>query len=54
MKDDYKEKSINIFVELNSKMYSIPLDDGEESNVVKGVNIAIDFNKYRSILFTKN
>ena len=34
-------------------MYSIKNVDGKESNTVKGVNIATDFNKFKDISFDK-
>ena len=41
------------FVGLKSKMYSMLSDDGKESNIAKGVNIATKFNKFRDTLFNK-
>ena len=35
MKDGYEAKIINEFVGLKSKMYSMLLDDGKESNTAK-------------------
>ena len=46
--------SINKFVGLKSAMYSMLSNDGKESNTVKGVNIAIEFNGFRDTLFNKN
>ena len=46
--------SINKFVGLKSAMYSMLSNDGKESNTVKGVNIATEFNEFRDALFNKN
>ena len=34
-------------------MYSMPSDDGKESNTAKGVNIVTEFNEFKDTLFTK-
>ena len=34
-------------------MHAILSNDGEKSNVAKGVNIAIDIDEYKNILFNK-
>ena len=54
MKVVSKGISINKFVGLKSAMYSMLSNDGKESNTVKGVNIAIEFNGFRDTLFNKN
>ena len=53
MKDESEGKIIGEFVGLNSKMYSMLSDDGKESNIAKGVNIATEFNEFKYILFNK-
>ena len=45
--------SINKFVELKSKMYSMLSDDGTKFNIPKGVNTATEFNEFRDTLFNK-
>ena len=54
MKVVSKGISINKFVGLKSAMYSMLSNDGKESNTVKGVNIATEFNEFRDALFNKN
>ena len=34
-------------------MYSVKNTDGKESNTVKGVNIATEFNEFKDTLFNK-
>ena len=53
MKVVNKEISINKFVGLKPKMYSMLSDDGKESNTAKGVNIETEFNEFRDTLFNK-
>ena len=53
MKDEYNGISINKFVGLKSKMYSIVSEINKESSKAKGVNISIEFNEYKKILFNK-
>ena len=53
MKVENKGISINKFVGLKPKMYSMLSDDGKESNTAKGVKIATDFNEFRDTLFNK-
>ena len=53
MKVVIKGNTINKFVGLKSKMYSMLSDDGKESNTAKVVNIATKFNEFRNILFNK-
>ena len=38
---------------LKSKMYSIENMDGKESNTVKGVSIATEFNELKTLCSTK-
>ena len=37
-------------VALKSKMYSIQKIDGKDHNTVKGVSIAIEFDKYKGLI----
>ena len=53
MKDEYGGVIIDEFIGLKSKMYSIKKIDGSESNTAKGVNIAIEFNEFKDVLFKK-
>ena len=53
MKDEYGGVIIDQFIGLKSKMYSIKKIDGNESSTAKGVNIAIEFNKFKDVLFNK-
>ena len=46
-------KIIDEFVGLKSKIYSTKNIDGKESNTAKGVNIAIESNKFKDTLFNK-
>ena len=53
MKDEYKEKIIDKFARLKSKMHSMKNIDGKESNAAKGVTIATEFNEFEVTLFNK-
>ena len=53
MKDESEGKIIDEFVRLKSKMHSIKNIDGEEFNTAEEVNIATEFNEFKSILFNK-
>ena len=53
MKDEYGGVSIDEFVGLKSKMYSINKIDGNELSTAKRVNIATEFDKFRDVLFNK-
>ena len=53
MKIVYRGIQITKFVRLKSKMHSMLLHDGKESNAVKGVNTATEFNEFKDTLFTK-
>ena len=53
MKDVSEGKINDGFVGLKSKMYSMKNIDGKESNTVKGVNIATEFNEFKDTLFNK-
>ena len=53
MKDEYNGKPICEFVGIKSKMHCFLSDDTKESNIAKRVNIAIEFNDCRDILFNK-
>ena len=53
MKDEFDEVIVDKFVGLKSKMYSIKKIDGKECNTVKEVSIAIEFNEFKDILFSK-
>ena len=52
-KDVHKGKPISKVVGIKSKMHCILLDDGKKFNKGKGVNIAMESNKYKGILFNK-
>ena len=47
------KKVIGEFVGLKSKIHSMKIIDGRESNTVKGVNIATEFNEFKDTLFNK-
>ena len=51
MKDEPEGKIIGEFVGL--KIHSMKNIDGKESNMAKGVNIAIEFNELKDTLFNK-
>ena len=51
MKDESEGKIIDEFVGLKSKMYSMKIIDGKESNTAIGVNIATEFNEFKDTLF---
>ena len=53
MKDESEWKIIDEFVGLKSKLYSMKIIDGKESNTAKGVNIATEFNEFKDILFNR-
>ena len=53
MKDVHKGKPIDECIGLNSKIHRIRSNDGAESNTAKGVNIALEVNEYKDILFNK-
>ena len=53
MKDEPEGKINNEFVGLKSKMYSIKNIDGKESNTVKRVNFATEFNEFKDTLLNK-
>ena len=53
MKDEYKGIPVNEFTGLKSKMYAILAENNKKSSKAKGVNIFIDFSKYKNILFKK-
>ena len=53
MKDEFGGVIVNKFVGLKSKMHSIKKIDGKEYNAAKGVSIAIEFNKFKDVLFNK-
>ena len=53
MKDESEEKIIGEFVGLKSKIYSMKIIDGKESNTAKGVNVATEFNELKDTLFNK-
>ena len=52
-KDESGGKINDEFVGLKSKMYSIKNIDGKESNTVKGVNIATEFEEFKDTLSNK-
>ena len=53
MKDEFGGVIVDEFVGLKSKMYSIKKIDGKECNTAKGVSIAIEFNKFKGVLFNE-
>ena len=53
MKDVPEGKIIYKFVGLKSKMHSMKNNDGKESNMAKGVNIATEFNEFKNTFFNK-
>ena len=53
MKDDYGGVFTDQFIGLKSKMYSIKKIDGSESSTTKGVNIALELNEFKDVLFNK-
>ena len=53
MKDVTEGKINNVFVGLKSKMHFMKNIDVKESNMVKGVNIATDFNEFKDALFNE-
>ena len=53
MKDVQEGKTIDEFVGLKSKMYSMKDLDGKETNTAKGVNIATEFNEFKDTLLNK-
>ena len=53
MKDEYRADTIDQFIGLKSKMYSIKKINGSESSTTKGVNIATEFNEFKDVLFNK-
>ena len=52
-KDEFGGVIVDEFVGLKSKMYSMKKIDGKECNAAKGVSIAIEFNKFKEVLFGK-
>ena len=52
MKDEFGV-IVDEFVGLKSKMYFMKKIDGKECNTGKGVSIAIEFNKFKDVLFGK-
>ena len=53
MKDVHKGKPIRKFTGTKTKIHYILLDDGKEFNTTKGVNIAMELNEFKDILFNK-
>ena len=53
MKNESEGKIIGELVKLKSKMYSMKITDGKESNTAKGVTIATEFNEFTDTLFNK-
>ena len=54
MKDVSEGKINDKFVGLRTKMYSMKIIDGRESNTAKWVNVATEFNEFKDTLFNKN
>ena len=53
MKEELKGIPINKLIGLISKMYFFVSDDATEVNIVKRVNISIEFNEYEDGLFNE-
>ena len=53
MKIVYRGIQITKFVRSKSKMHSMLLHDGKESNAVKGVNTVTEFNEFKDTLCNK-
>ena len=53
MKGVSEWKTIDDFVGLKSKMYSMKNIDGKECNITKGVSIATEFDKFKDVLFNE-
>ena len=53
MKDKSEGKITVEFVGLKLKMYSMLSEDGKESNTVRVVNLATEFNEVKETLFNK-
>ena len=53
MKDEFKGRKTNEFVELKSKMYSLISVDDEEVTKAKGMNKKIRHKEFVDILFNK-
>ena len=53
IKDEFGEVIVDEFVGLKSKMKSMKIIDGKESNTAKGVNIATEFTEFKDALFNK-
>ena len=53
MKDKSEGKITVEFFGLKLKMYSMLSEDGKESNTVRGVNLATEFNEVKETLFNK-
>ena len=54
MKDENGEKSIQKFVGLKSKMYSILDESSNEKNTKKGHSAFIEFQEFHNTLFQEN
>ena len=54
MKDEFAGVIVGEFVWLKSKMYSMKKIDSEEYNTAKRMSIAIEFDKFKDVLFNKN
>ena len=51
--DPTNKKVIGEFVGLKSKIHSMKIIDGKESNMAKGLNLATEFNEFKDTLFNK-
>ena len=53
MKDEFGGVILIEFVGLKSKMHSVKKIDGKECNTEKGISIAIEFDKFKHVLFNE-
>ena len=53
MTDGFRGIPIKKFIGLRSKMFCIVSVDDREVNTAKGVNISIEFNEYKDVLFNE-
>ena len=53
IKDEFNGVIIDGFVGLKSKIYSIKITDGKESNTANEVNVSTEFNEFKDVLLNK-